>query len=105
VLQPDVLFVSAARRSIVTDRIHGAPDLAVEVLSTRTERRDRLVKVRLYKKYGVLECWLVDTHRRSVECVTLGSRTRRRTFRGRDVIQSATLGSLPFTASAVFETI
>lgn len=104
VLQPDVLFVSAARRRIVTDRIHGAPDLAVEVLSTRTERRDRLVKVRLYKKYGVRECWLVDTDRRSVECVTLTGRTRRRTFRGRDVIESATLGSLPFTASAVFET-
>jgi Uma2 family endonuclease len=104
VLQPDVLFVSAARRSIVTDRIHGAPDLVVEVLSTRTERRDRLVKVRLYKKYGVHECWLVDTGRRSIECLTLRGRTRRRSFRGRDVIQSATLGTLPFTASAVFDT-
>ena len=103
VLQPDVLFVSAARRHSVSDRVHGAPDLAVEVLSTRTERRDRLVKLRLYGKYGVRECWLVDTHRRSVECVTFEGRLRRRTFRGGEAIESATLGPLPFSAADVFD--
>ena len=103
VLQPDVLFVSAARRHIVTDRVCGAPDLVVEVLSTRTERRDRLVKMRLYRRYGVDECWLVDTVRRSVECVALRVDGRRRTFRGRQAILSSTLGPLPFSAADVFD--
>src|SRR4029453_9078561 len=60
VLQPDVLFVAATRLSIIRDQVWGPPDLVVEVHSQSTRIYDRGEKLRLYRKYGVRECWLVD---------------------------------------------
>ena len=71
VVQPDVVFVSNARLAICTDRIWGAPDLAVEVLSMGSRRHDRLTKVRWYREYGVRECWLVDPFAREIDVLDL----------------------------------
>src|SRR5262245_27648731 len=60
VLQPDVLFVAAKRLSIIRDQVWGPPDLVVEVHSESTRIFDRGEKLRLYRRYGVRECWLVD---------------------------------------------
>lgn len=60
ILQPDLLYVSKERRKIVTKHVVGAPDLAVEILSDSTGRRDRTEKLDLYAKYGVPEYWIVD---------------------------------------------
>jgi Uma2 family endonuclease len=59
VLQPDIIFVAASNRAIVRDRVWGAPDLVVEVLSSGTARRDRTAKLKWYEQYGVREYWLV----------------------------------------------
>ena len=67
VVQPDVLYISAARRGILQERIEGAPDLLVEVLSPGTARRDRGEKLLLYAQSGVREYWIVDWQRRQVE--------------------------------------
>ena len=67
VVQPDLLYVSAQRLGIVRNRIEGAPDLLVEVLSPKTARRDRGEKLKLYAESDVREYWLVDVAGRQIE--------------------------------------
>lgn len=48
-------------RSIVTGtNVSGAPDLAVEVLSDSTRKRDEITKRRAYEDFGVGGYWIVD---------------------------------------------
>jgi Uma2 family endonuclease len=71
VVQPDLLFISRERSQIITERnIAGAPDLIVEILSPHTRKLDRILKRRLYARYGVQEYWLVDPATRTVEILT-----------------------------------
>jgi Uma2 family endonuclease len=77
VVQPDVLFVSAARFEEVLGgmkRGYGGPDLVVEVLSKSTRRFDRDAKRRAYSRAGVRELWLVDPERRTIELWRRGPR-------------------------------
>jgi Uma2 family endonuclease len=60
VLQPDILYVGNERKHIIGPRIHGAPDLAIEVISETSRRRDEVRKRELYEQFGVREYWLVD---------------------------------------------
>jgi Uma2 family endonuclease len=70
IVQPDVLFVSTPRLSIIRDQVvWGAPDLVAEVLSRSTENRDRGEKLEWYRRYGVRECWHVDLSEDSVTIV------------------------------------
>ena len=73
VLQPDVLFVSKDRDSLVTEgEIRGAPDIVVEILSPSTAQYDRTTKREIYARNGVGEYWLVDTDARSITVLLLG---------------------------------
>jgi Uma2 family endonuclease len=67
IVQPDLIYVSAARRAVVRERIFGAPDLLVEVLSPSTARRDLGPKLKLYADSGVAEYWLADPERETFE--------------------------------------
>jgi Uma2 family endonuclease len=67
VVLPDLIYVSAARRHILRERVEGAPDLLVEVLSPGTARRDRGEKLALYAASGIREYWIVDSGERQIE--------------------------------------
>ena len=68
VVEPDLVVVLDEHASrIRRERIEGAPDLVVEVLSPSTAYRDRGLKLDLYQKAGVGEYWIVDAERRVVQ--------------------------------------
>lgn len=69
VLQPDVVYFNAEKRALLdpSDAAYLAPDLAVEVLSRSTERRDRGRKMELLARYGLPEYWLIDPVNRMLE--------------------------------------
>ena len=100
IVQPDVLFVSTERLSIIGNQVWGAPDLVAEVLSHSTENRDRGEKLEWYRQYGVRECWLVDLYEATVTVVDFAGATRVAT--GVDAIRSTVLPGLESSAFGVF---
>ena len=73
VVQPDILFVSKERFSIITEEeIRGAPDLVVEIFSPATAERDRTYKKTLYARHGVKEYWIVDPEEKTIKVMALG---------------------------------
>ena len=68
VVQPDILFIRAARRAIIKRHaVVGAPDLVVEVMSAATVERDRAAKPKLYARSGVEHYWIVDPDKNTLE--------------------------------------
>jgi Uma2 family endonuclease len=72
IVEPDLLFVSAARAAIITEKnIQGPPDLVVEILSDSTRKTDEVVKRKLYERCGVREYWIVDPELETVKIYRL----------------------------------
>jgi Uma2 family endonuclease len=98
VLQPDVVFFSAARQHLVKLRepIRQAPDLVVEVLSPSTAATDRGRKLQTFARYEVAEYWIVDPDAQSIEVLGLqdGSYVLAARAVHRDTAASATLPGL-----------
>jgi Uma2 family endonuclease len=68
VVQPDILFVSNERSGILQDdRVIGAPDRCVEILSPGTERIDQVRKLGLYARFGATHYRIVDPDTRTIE--------------------------------------
>lgn len=71
VVQPDVFFISNANRDIIGNQIRGVPDLAVEVISRGSWKRDRVEKKALYEQVGIAEYWIIDPESRAIEVFAL----------------------------------
>jgi Uma2 family endonuclease len=72
-VQPDLVYVSDERRSVLSDRaVEGPPDLIVEITDPSTVMRDTGVKRRRYADTGVAHYWLVDPPTRTLEVQQLG---------------------------------
>src|SRR5690554_3542772 len=72
VVQPDLIFISGARKEIMRkERIDGPCDLAVEIMSPANRRKDRLKKMEIYRKAGIPHYWLLDPEEKILEAYLL----------------------------------
>lgn len=70
--QPDVVFISNARRSIIGGQvIEGGPDLVIEILSPADTRRELVEKLQDYQAINVREAWIVATQGQTIEVLRL----------------------------------
>jgi len=58
VVQPDLMVVCDKNK--IQDKIEGAPDFVLEILSKSNRYHDLIYKMNLYQKFGVKEYWIVD---------------------------------------------
>lgn len=104
VVQPDLLFVAAGRNHIVSDRIYGAPDLVVEILSPNPRVGRLHEKIEWFARYGVKECWLVDLDQRQIAVLTFdeGQVVGRSLSKGAESVRSTILPDLGLRAVDLF---
>ena len=90
IVQPDLLFVSRAREHIITDRVWGAPDLVLEVLSPHPRLGTLAERLEWFARYGVKECWLYHQPQRTLDVLSFdgGVETARRRFQFEERIVS-----------------
>ena len=67
---PDLAIVCDPSK-IKENYIEGAPDLAVEILSPSTKKRDIGIKKETYEKFGVKEYWIINPKDKSIEVYIL----------------------------------
>jgi Uma2 family endonuclease len=60
VLQPDILFVSRERLSIIDKQVKGAPDFIVEVLVEGNYTKNMSYKKHIYESTCVREYWFIN---------------------------------------------
>jgi len=96
VLQSDVVYVFRQRLNIVTDKVRGAPDLVVEVLSPLPRIGSLAERVQCFAAHGIRECWLVHQLSRTVEVLTFddGHLAHRAAAAAADAIPSRVLPDL-----------
>ncbi len=104
VFQPDLSFVAKVRAAIVTDRIRGAPDLAIEILSPSNREHDTVTKFADYARFGVEEYWIVDPEAKTIR--TYENRDGKYALlgeaRGGDAVVSRVLPELTLRGADVF---
>jgi Uma2 family endonuclease len=74
VVQPDLFFVSAYSDFIVRDRVYGAPELVIEVLSPNPRIGSTEERLGWFAEFGVRECWLVDQSDATITIVRFDNR-------------------------------
>lgn len=105
VLQPDIMYISEERLSIISEKnIQGAPDLVIEILSESTAYRDMVKKKKVYARFGVKEYWLVDPGEKTVEIYVLEDHSfaLAKRFGEKDALESPLLPGLKIKLPRVF---
>jgi Uma2 family endonuclease len=109
VVEPDLMYFAADRfKQVVGERnAQGPPDLAIEILSPSTRRRDEVLKRRLYERTGVREYWVVDPELETVKVHRLLDGKYQKagglTVEDHDVMSTPLLPGLDLPLNRIFE--
>jgi Uma2 family endonuclease len=104
VRQPDIVAIHRNRVDIITRRgIEGVPDLAVEVVSPSSVKRDREQKLESYARHGIPEYWIISAEYTSLEQYILDGDVYLfpEVYTGDDVVQSPVLACVNFSVNDV----
>ena len=102
--EPDIFFIGKEHSNRIGERVCGVPDLVVEVISSSTERTDRVEKFLEYAKAGIREYWLIDPEKKTVEVYSLrgGDYILVGKYSGSQVATSEMLPGFKLRASELF---
>jgi Uma2 family endonuclease len=104
--QPDIIFISKDRLSIIGEkRIEGPPDLVIEILSPATAYYDLRIKKDTYEQSGVKEYWIVDPIQKTIE-IFLNKKNKFELFssaKGEGEVKSELLAGFSIGISGIFE--
>jgi Uma2 family endonuclease len=103
--QPDLMFISHWRRSIIGQQvIEGGPDLVIEILSSSNTRRELEGKLQDYQRIGVREAWVISPQARTLEVLQLstGGIERSGLYGLGDLVVSQVLPELRLTVDEIF---
>lgn len=105
IVQPDLFFVSNERAWLVTDRVRGAPDLVIEVLSPNPRIGKIGERVTWFAENGVRECWLVHQDQRSCTVIRFrdGREAMRTVFERHQAVDSAVLPDFNLSLDDILE--
>ena len=109
-VEPDLLFVSADRRHILTERAcEGPPDLVVQILSPSNRAHDLERKRELYARHGVPEYLILDPNEETVlalgdPVVSAGGEAygSERLYRSGDTLTIAAIPGLAIAVGDIF---
>ena len=110
-VEPDLMFVSAARRSIITTRgCEGPPDLVVEILSPSNRAHDLERKRELYARHGVPEYLILEPYQETVLALAEpvvsageGAYGSERLYRPGDMLTVAAIPGLAIAVADIFD--
>jgi len=108
---PDIVWLSNQRLVEVLGadgHFHGDPELIVEVLSPgfASERRDRVAKLQLYSRRGVVEYWIISWRSHNIEVYRRegGGLTLLHTLSESDTLSSPLFPGFSCLVSSLFDT-
>lgn len=106
VFRPDIVFISEARKKeILIDRIIGAPDMVIEILSPSNAYYDLRHKKDTYQKFGIKEYIIIDPLAETAELYVLTDDAYRPQQKAQktESLNSIVLPGLSFDLNKVFK--
>jgi len=101
-VQPDILFVAKARVNIIQERVQGAPDLVVEILSESTARVDLFDKRDAYRAAAVKEYWVVNPGDQTVTVYRFATGEPRLVLSPKDTLTTPVLPGFQLSVAYIF---